>query len=106
MSHRLIWSACCLPLFLTLMLASRSPLPSGRGDRGEAATITIRAGTVLDGRGEELGSQIVTVEGTRITAVGTQARTPPTYDLSRYTLMPGGIDTHVHLDSHFDRTGS
>ena len=26
-------------------------------------------------------------------------------DLSGYTVLPGWIDTHVHLGSHFDRTG-
>ena len=26
-------------------------------------------------------------------------------DLRGYTVFPGWIDTHVHLDSHFDRTG-
>ena len=26
-------------------------------------------------------------------------------DLRGYTVLPGWIDTHVHLDSHFDRTG-
>jgi imidazolonepropionase-like amidohydrolase len=28
-----------------------------------------------------------------------------TIDLRGYTVLPGWIDTHVHLDSHFDRTG-
>lgn len=29
----------------------------------------------------------------------------PTYDLSGYTLMPGWIDTHVHIGWHFNREG-
>ena len=28
-----------------------------------------------------------------------------TIDLRGYTVLPGWIDTHVHFDSHFDRTG-
>jgi len=29
-----------------------------------------------------------------------------TIDLRGYTVLPGWIDTHVHLDSHFDRNGN
>src|SRR2546426_1085574 len=71
---------------------------------GQTAVVTIRAGTVLDGLGGVSRNGVVTVQGTKITAVGPGDR-KATYDLSRFTLMPGGIDTHVHLDSHFDRTG-
>jgi imidazolonepropionase-like amidohydrolase len=31
--------------------------------------------------------------------------TAATIDLRGYTVMPGWIDTHVHLELHFDRTG-
>ena len=37
-----------------------------------------------------------------------ESTTPPsatTIDLRGYTVLPGWIDTHVHLDSHFDRAG-
>ena len=102
MSRRLIRSVGLL-LVPAFGSGSDSPLSSGRGggEEGQAATITIRAGTVLDGLGAELRHGVVTVQGTRISAVGTGAR-EATYDLSRFTLLPGGIDTHVHLTSHFD----
>jgi imidazolonepropionase-like amidohydrolase len=39
----------------------------------------------------------------RITSL--QASSGDTIDLRGYTVLPGWIDTHVHLDSHFDRNG-
>src|SRR6266516_2455403 len=67
----------------------------------QAPTITIRAGTVLDGRGGTLRNTAIVIAGSRITRLD-PALTAATYDLSRLTVMPGGIDTHVHLTSHFD----
>lgn len=67
--------------------------------------IVIRAGTVVDGRGAVLRNVTVIVEGTRIRAVETRRSDTPTYDLSRLTLLPGLIDTHVHLVAHFGRDG-
>jgi imidazolonepropionase-like amidohydrolase len=46
----------------------------------------------------------VVVRGSRIAAVGGPAE-GIAYDLSRLTVMPGGIDTHVHIGSHFDLDG-
>ena len=67
--------------------------------------IVIRAGEVLDGTGRALGPATIVVEGSMITEVGPAGARTPTYDLSGLTLMPGGIDTHVHLESHFDPDG-
>ena len=75
----------------------------------EAQTrVVIRAGRLLDGKGGVRDTVIVVVEGSRITRItsGDDTSTGPiTYDLARYTLMPGLIDTHVHIDSHFGRDG-
>ena len=69
------------------------------------APIVIRAGTVLDGTGRSLGASTIVVEGATIASVGSARSGAPTYDLSGLTVMPGGIDTHVHIDSHFDPDG-
>jgi imidazolonepropionase-like amidohydrolase len=47
---------------------------------------------------------VVTVRGGTIAAVGPDAGAV-TYDLSDYTVLPGGIDTHIHLGWHFDPDG-
>jgi imidazolonepropionase-like amidohydrolase len=48
-----------------------------------------------------LPSSRVVIEGSRIVTIDPKAG-PVDYDLSRATLMPGWIDTHVHLNWHFD----
>ncbi len=66
----------------------------------------MRVGKVIDGRGATLGATTVVVEGGKIAQIGPTA-TPRgvSYDLSGYTLLPGLIDTHVHISWHFDRNG-
>jgi imidazolonepropionase-like amidohydrolase len=67
-------------------------------------TVTIRAGRLLDGRGRSARNVVVTIVGDKITQVGAgPART--TYDLSQVTLLPGFIDTHVHILWHFGKDG-
>jgi imidazolonepropionase-like amidohydrolase len=66
-----------------------------------AQTITIAAGTILDGKGGVARNQQVIIEGGKIRSVGA-GRGSANYDLRGCTLMPGWIDTHVHLNWHFD----
>jgi imidazolonepropionase-like amidohydrolase len=61
----------------------------------------IQAGAVIDGRGGVHQNQQIVIDGGRIVTVGA-GKLKATYDLRRYTLMPGWIDTHVHLNWHFD----
>jgi|SRR5580693_4425123 imidazolonepropionase-like amidohydrolase len=71
-------------------------------------TVTLRAGRLLDGRGGVLAGALVVVEGGRITRVAAAPAGPPRpgeTDLSGLTLLPGGIDTHVHIGWHFGRDG-
>src|SRR5216683_127721 len=66
-----------------------------------ANRIVLQTGTILDGKGGVLKNQQIVIEGSRIQSV--QAGTlPATYDLRGLTVMPGWIDTHVHLNWHFD----
>ena len=69
------------------------------------APIVIRAGQVLDGTGRTLGPSTIVIDGSTIASVTGDRSRSPTYDLSNLTVMPGGIDTHVHLASHFDDDG-
>jgi imidazolonepropionase-like amidohydrolase len=73
-----------------------------------AQRVVIRAGRLVDGRGGVRENVALVVEGSRIVRItsGDDTSTGPiTYDLARYTLMPGMIDTHVHIDSHFGPDG-
>jgi imidazolonepropionase-like amidohydrolase len=68
-------------------------------------SITIRAGAVLDGKGGVLRNAVVAVEGSRILRVGIGAAETATYDFPRFTILPGLIDTHVHIGAHFGKDG-
>jgi imidazolonepropionase-like amidohydrolase len=73
---------------------------------GSAQTpVTIRAGTMLDGKGGIQRNVRITIEGSKILRVEPGAGGAVTYDLSSLTLMPGWIDTHVHLNGHFNKAG-
>ena len=66
--------------------------------------IVIRAGLMIDGTGETRTNVRIIIEGNRIIRVD-RLRGTATYDLSELTVMPGWIDTHVHLTAHFDPDG-
>jgi imidazolonepropionase-like amidohydrolase len=65
----------------------------------------IRAGTLLDGKGGKQRDVAVVVRGTKIDRVNTAPSGTATYDLRRLTLLPGLIDTHVHIGWHFAKNG-
>ena len=69
-----------------------------------AQSITIKTSTFLDGKGGVLHNKTIVVEGRRIVRVEA-ARGAATYDLTGMTVMPGWIDTHVHLGWHFNKEG-
>jgi imidazolonepropionase-like amidohydrolase len=81
----------------------------GGGGAGAGAPLpfVIKAARVLDGRGRVLTNVLVTVQGSKIVAIGPATRTSPpvTFDLGDVTLMPGMIDVHVHVDWHFQPDG-
>jgi len=62
--------------------------------------IVLETSTILDGKGGVLRNQRIVVEGSRIRSIGGTEKA--TYDLRGLTVMPGWIDTHVHLTWHFD----
>ena len=67
--------------------------------------VLIRAGRVIDGRGSVVNTPtLVSIQGGKIAAINTNTGTV-TYDLSNLTLLPGLIDTHVHIGWHFDAKG-
>jgi imidazolonepropionase-like amidohydrolase len=66
-------------------------------------TIVIRAGTILDGKGGVLRDTAILVQGSKIVRIDPKAVGTVTYDLKTVTVMPGWIDTHAHIASHFDR---
>src|SRR5260370_2240585 len=62
----------------------------------------IKTFTILDGKGHTRKDKVIVINGNRIVSI-LNARGNPTYDLSGLTVMPGWIDTHVHLAWHFNK---
>jgi imidazolonepropionase-like amidohydrolase len=78
--------------------------PQPAPPQGGAATLAIVGGFLIDGfGGPPVRDAVVLVSGDRIVAVGEEGRlaVPPgarVVDANGYTVMPGLIDAHVHLD--------
>ena len=67
--------------------------------------IVIRIGTLIDGKGGVQRNATVVVEAGKIKSVGQATQGRVSYDFPRLTLLPGLIDTHVHIDTHFGKSG-
>jgi len=65
---------------------------------------TIRAGLLIDGTGATRRNARIFIEDGSITRID-GLRGAVTHDLSKLVVMPGWIDTHVHLATHFDDDG-
>src|SRR5215468_5243053 len=65
-----------------------------------AQTVAVRAGRMFDPRsGTMLANQVIVIRGDRITDVGPNVAIPAgarVIDLSRATVLPGLIDSHLH----------
>jgi imidazolonepropionase-like amidohydrolase len=70
----------------------------------EQKRIVIAAGTVLDGKGHVMRNTRIVIEGSKIVAIDPKA-TPVDYDLRGLTVMPGWIDSHVHITWSFGKDG-
>jgi len=85
--------------------AQVAPVPPPAPPGGPILLLT---DVVFDGRGAVIEGQTVRIVGAKIASIGPRAddvAAQSMIDLRGYTVMPGWIDTHVHLDSHFDRSG-
>ncbi len=98
-TSRTAWAAWSLCAFVAL-----GPLPT-RGAAQEP-TIVIHAGRVLDGMGGASADRDVVIRGGHIVEVapGGEGEGDVRYELGDLTLLPGLIDTHVHIGWHFDRS--
>jgi imidazolonepropionase-like amidohydrolase len=70
----------------------------------QSSAVTIRAAAIVDGNGQVVPGNVVTVQGGRIVRVE-RTDGPVSIDLGSATLLPGFIDTHVHIGWHFGPDG-
>ncbi len=94
MSTKTLMSLAAGVLAATVSTAGAQPDP-----------VTVRASSAFDGRGRSVPDATIVVHGGKIVSVESGRSRPATYDLRGLTLLPGLIDTHVHLDTHFGKDG-
>ena len=90
---RILFSAFLLVSCAAVLVTAQAP-----------QTITIRVGRLIDGRSGSQQNVVVTVRDGKIASVG-KSDGQVTHDLTKYTLLPGFVDTHVHLLWHFGPDG-
>jgi len=104
-----VFSVAIVLASLSLRLAAQQPAvtalppawvpPPAPAYAAPPATV-VRAGRLFDPRtGTLLTNQVVVIQGDRIVDVGSNPQIPAgarTIDLSRMTVLPGLIDTHLH----------
>ena len=66
--------------------------------------VVIAVSTALDGKGKILLDTRIVVSGSKIVAIDRKA-SPIDFDLRGLTVMPGWIDSHVHITSSFGPDG-
>jgi len=86
-----------------LSLAGLLSLPHA-GLFAQERAVLLRSGAVIDGAGEVLEGASILVRNGRIAEVGSVSAPEGAvvYDLSGFTILPGLIDTHVHIGNHFN----
>jgi imidazolonepropionase-like amidohydrolase len=91
-----------VPLFAVVFLSYPS-----RSAASDDSDVVLRTTRVLDGRGAVLENRDLVVRGGQIAEIAARGSAPEgrVYDLTALTVLPGYIDTHVHISHHFDSSG-
>ena len=91
---------CSFLLFVVVFGGPRIPIQAPPKNK----QIVIAAGTILDGKGGVQHDTRIVIEGSKIVRIDPNAA-PVDYDLRGLTVMPGWIDSHVHITWSFGPDG-
>ena len=94
-----------IPLCLLIMFAVCATAQTNSGTvKTPKKRIVITASMLLDGRGHVSRDTRIVVEDSKIVALDPKAA-PVDYDLRSFTVLPGWIDSHVHITWSFGEDG-
>jgi imidazolonepropionase-like amidohydrolase len=91
----------CLPIFAIIGAAAENNPATVSPQK---KSVVIAAKMLFDGRGKVLRDTHIVVEGSKIVALDPKAM-PVDYDLRDFAVMPGWIDSHVHITWSFGADG-
>ena len=95
-----------LPISLLCTLLLCAPLTQADDNQAPPQVVVLKAAHLFDSvSGKLTDNGMVVVDGDKIQAVGSDLKVPQgarVIDLGDATLMPGMIDSHVHLDGQFE----
>jgi len=91
---------CLLAILVICASAQKNPATV----QAQKRRIVIAASVLLDGRGHVLRDTRIVVEGSKIVALDPNS-SPVDYDLRGFTVLPGWIDSHVHITWSFGENG-
>lgn len=72
-----------------------------------AQDIALKTKLAIDGQGNTVRDAVIVVRDGKIVSVQPNGRVPANareLDLTKFTVMPGMIDMHVHIAAHFDES--
>jgi imidazolonepropionase-like amidohydrolase len=97
------WQAKLIVGFVFAILAGSAQAQERKFLASPTQVIAIRAGRFFDAKsGNMLNNQVILIKGDRIADVGAAVQIPSeatVIDLGAVTVMPGMIDTHVHVNT-------
>ena len=93
---------------LSLFLSTALVAHPGEAQEPLGETTVLRASRIFDGLGAVLENRDVVIRDGRIVELVPlgEAEGDVVYDLTSHTLLPGYIDTHVHIGSYFRPDGT
>ena len=98
MKHGCLLGACAVLLAAGALATNVEPVPPPV----PPAPLVLITGKALDGSGGELHDARIGIARGKISSLRA-AGDANEIDLRGYTVLPGWIDTHVHLELYFDR---
>jgi imidazolonepropionase-like amidohydrolase len=95
---------CANSILYAVVIVGALPGRTSAQPPAQGKRIVIAASAVFDGNGRVLRDTRIVIRGSKIVAIDPKAG-PIDYDLRGLTILPGWIDSHVHITWSFDKDG-